>query len=300
MDFVVVGPEKTGTGWIDSALRKYLPHALPAVTKETFYLDRLYHLGPRWHASLYAGDPSLRGEVSPSYFARPIARERLATINPNARIVAVLRDPYARMASHLLHIMRRGAGDLRALDLGLPAALWAEARESSRYAAHGRAWRAAFGAEGVKFVRYDDITLRPASLLRQLAVHVGAQIDVDAEWIAAFSRTRVFESAAPSAPGLARLAYSLSRGLQAIGATRLVEAARRSGVRKLFERSGARLKPVRAELEQRLREHECFDDDICFAEEALCADLSDWRAGAAADTPLRTRDHVSSSAAEAW
>jgi hypothetical protein len=281
MDFVIVGPEKTGTGWIDSALRSCLPHALPNVTKETFYLDRLHHLGPRWHASLYSGEARPRGEVSPSYFSRPIARGRLAEINPDARIVVMLRDPFARMASHLLHIMRRGAGNWRDRNLGLPPALWNEARESSFYEKHGRAWRDTFAAERVLFLRYGGIRRDPAGLLRAVCAHIGAPIEIDPFWAREFSATRVFESAAPTAPGLAQLAYRVSRSLQAAGATRLVEAARRSGVRKLFERSGESVKGARASLEQRLREEESFDQDIEFAEEALGVSLDEWRNGRA-------------------
>ena len=279
MDFVIVGPEKTGTGWIDSALRTCLPDALPKVTKETFYLDRLHHLGPRWHASLYSGEARVRGEVSPSYFARPIARERLAAISPNARIVVMLRDPFARMASHLLHIMRRGAGSMLDRDLGLEPALWNEARESSFYEKHGRAWQAMFGTERVSFMRYGSIRRDPAVLLRAVCKHNGAPVEIDPVWAREFSATRVFESATPTAPGLAQLAYQVSRSLQAAGATRLVEAARRSGVRKLFERSGEGVKGARIILEQRLRGEESFEQDIEFAERALGVSLDEWRNG---------------------
>lgn len=279
MDFVIVGPEKTGTGWIDSALRACLPHALPKVTKETFYLDRLHHLGPRWHASLYSDKASVRGEVSPSYFARPITRERLAALNPGARIVIVLRDPFARMASHILHIMRRGAGSLHARDLGLHPTLWNEARESSLYEKHGAAWRATFGANRVLFLRYGDIRRDPAGLLRAVCGHIGAPVEIDAGWAREISNTRVFESATPTAPGIAQLAYKVSRSLQAVGATRLVEAARRSGVRKFFERSDESVQGVRAELERRLRGEENFDRDIRFCEEVLGITLDEWRTG---------------------
>lgn len=277
MDFVIVGPEKTGTGWVDAAIRACVPNALPRATKETFYLDRLHHLGARWHASLYSGEASQRGEVSPSYFARPVVRDRLFAINPRARIVVFLRDPFARMASHLFHIMRRGAGQLSAADLGLPAALWQEARESSAYQKHGCAWRDLFGADQVLFLRYDAIRQDPAMMLQRICSHIGAQVEIDSAWAREFSATRVFESATPTSPGLAQLAYRLSRSLQSAGATRFVEAARRSGLRRLFERSGEGAAGARAALEQRLRQSENFNRDIEFAEHVLGECLDDWR-----------------------
>ncbi|MGD9968173.1 MAG: sulfotransferase [Hyphomonadaceae bacterium] len=277
MDFVIVGPEKTGTGWIDAALRAQAPHALPAVTKETFYLDRLFHLGADWHAELYDGAAALRGEVSPSYFAKPQARRRLAELNPLARIVVILRDPYARMASHLLHRMRRGAGDARSANLGLDAAHWDEARQASRYAHHGQAWRDGFG-EGVAFVRYEDIHGRPGELLRAIAGHVGLPWRADDAWAAEFSQHRVFESAVPTSALMARMAYFMSRRLQHMGATRLVSAVRGSGVRKLFERPGATVSTgLRQRAEAMVRAREDFQRDIDFAENVLGSDLSAWR-----------------------
>lgn len=277
MDFVIVGPEKTGTGWIDAALRSQAASVLPSVTKETFYLDRLFHLGPAWHAGLYKGAASMRGEVSPSYFAKPQARERLAQLNPGARVVVVLRDPYARMASHLLHRMRRGVGSAQAANLGLSAAHWDEARQASRYQHHGEAWRAAFG-DGVRFVRYKDIYRRPAELLRAITAHIGLEWDTDDAWAKAFSERRIFESTAPSSALMARIAYSMSRRLQQLGATRLVSAARRSGIRRLFERSGSGVPAeLRQKAEELVRTREDFERDIDFAEHVLETDLPEWR-----------------------
>jgi hypothetical protein len=277
MDFVIVGPEKTGTGWIDAALRAQAPNVLPAITKETFYLDRLFHLGPAWHAGLYRGSSAQRGEVSPSYFANPEARERLARLNPSARVVVILRNPYARMASHLLHRMRRGVGHAEAADLGLSAAHWEEARQASRYALHGQAWRATFG-DGVLFVRFKDIYRRPAALLRSIAGHIGLHWDADDDWAADIGQRRVFESAVPSSAVIARMAYFMSRRLQEMGATRLVSAVRQSGVRKLFERQDAGPSAdLRQKAESIVYVREDFERDIDFAEDVLGADMSEWR-----------------------
>ncbi len=284
MDFVIVGPEKTATGWIDAALRAHVPEMLPTVTKETFYLDRLYHLGPKWHDGLYAPNASPRGEVSPSYFARPVARQRLYDLNPAARIVVMLRDPYARMASHLLHLMRRGVGDYAADDLGLNAEHWREARESSLYQAHGAAWCEAFGKDAVCFVRHEDIKTDPAGLLQRVAEHIGIDWRPDPVWAAAFSNERVFESRA-STSRFTRLAYFISRRLQEAGATEIVEAMRRSPVRKLLERGGADLNAAQARARELVGAQEDFETDIDFAEEVLCADLSDWRASRLSTRP---------------
>jgi hypothetical protein len=149
-------------------------------------------------------------------------------------------------------------------------------------------------------MRYGSIRRDPAALLQAVCKHIGAPVEIDPVWAREFSATRVFESAAPTAPGLAQLAYKVSRSLQAAGATRLVEAARRSGVRKLFERSGESVKGARVALEQRLRREESFEQDIEFAEKALGVSLDEWRNGRTLAPLPSAPAETSTPAASSW
>jgi hypothetical protein len=85
-------------------LYKYLqPH--PDVfmpRKEIHFFDRKWDRGLAWYATRFegfAGQPAV-GEATPTYIADPVALRRMAETIPDARLLAILRDPVERAYSH--------------------------------------------------------------------------------------------------------------------------------------------------------------------------------------------------------
>ena len=74
------------------------PAVVPVVSDEASYL--------RLFASARPGQ--LRGEASPSYLRDRAARDAIARVRPDARIVVALRDPVARAYSSYWHSIRYG------------------------------------------------------------------------------------------------------------------------------------------------------------------------------------------------
>lgn len=109
----------------------HLPKA--ELTKGVHYFDVHYDRGARWYRShlpsttarrrleASAGTPVITGEASPYYLFHPAAARRAAELVPDARIVAVLRDPVLRTYSHWKERRRQGREPL-----DFPAALAAE------------------------------------------------------------------------------------------------------------------------------------------------------------------------------
>jgi len=277
MDFAIIGPEKCGTGWIDTALRQADSHALPLTLKETFYFDRHFHLGPEWHAKLFKTGDGVRGEVSPSYFASSDALKRLKATSPACRIVAVLRDPYARMASHIVHLARRGAVQLERSISAIPEKILIEARHSSHYAALGQAWREVYSDEQILFVTYDDIQKNPAALINRICSHIGIRHTIREDTALTLSKTIVFEARAPRNRLLTRVAYLSSRKMQAFGFTSFVTAMRNSKLRNIFEKPIGEGTSFRTELKDHIQRTENFESDIDFAEQVLARPLKEWR-----------------------
>jgi hypothetical protein len=105
-NFLIVGAMKSGT----TSLAQYLaahPQAHLAPEKEVNFFERSYiwQRGADWYASRFAdaGDAVAVGEASPSYMYWPTAIERMASVVPDARLIALLRDPVERAYSHYLH-----------------------------------------------------------------------------------------------------------------------------------------------------------------------------------------------------
>jgi Sulfotransferase domain len=110
-DFLILGAQKAGTTALYAYLRRH-----PAITgpswKEVSYFDRHYARGEAWYRGnfpnrLRARD-KLVGEASPSYLFHPLGPERARALVPEARLVALVRNPIDRALSHYHHEVALG------------------------------------------------------------------------------------------------------------------------------------------------------------------------------------------------
>ena len=99
-NFVVIGAMRSGS----TSLYKYL-QAHPDVympRKEIHFFDRKWDRGLSWYLTRFEGHSGQTavGEATPTYLAEPEALDRMASTIPDARLLAVLRDPVDRAYSH--------------------------------------------------------------------------------------------------------------------------------------------------------------------------------------------------------
>jgi hypothetical protein len=107
---LVVGAQRSGT----SSLYKYLgshPDVAPSIRKETDYFTVRYAEGEKWyraHFPLSGLAPTVSFEATPDYLLDPRAAGRAADLLPQAKIIAILRDPVNRALSQYEHNRRLG------------------------------------------------------------------------------------------------------------------------------------------------------------------------------------------------
>jgi len=107
-DFLIVGAQKAGTTALYAYLRWH-PEITGPSFKEVSFFDRHYAKGERWYrAHMPVRRRSLVGEASPSYLFHPLAAERVARMLPDARLIALLRNPVDRAFSHYQHEVALG------------------------------------------------------------------------------------------------------------------------------------------------------------------------------------------------
>jgi len=132
-DFLIIGAQRSGT----TSLYRYLlahPQVLPASpSKGVHYFDKHPEKSLRWYRAHFPtaaarrkrearfGGPIVTGEGSPYYLFHPHVPARAAAAVPDARIIAMLRDPVERAYSHYQQEYARGFEDAetfeRAIDL---------------------------------------------------------------------------------------------------------------------------------------------------------------------------------------
>ena len=112
-DFVVIGAPKSGTSFFYNLLTRQ-PSFKPAAVKEIHFFDKRFAEGVGWYRHCFSesarvdGQRTLTGEATPSYLFDPKVPERMAQVVPEARLIALLRNPVDRAYSHYQMQARRG------------------------------------------------------------------------------------------------------------------------------------------------------------------------------------------------
>lgn len=206
--FMIIGAAKCGTTSIFSYLAQHpdvygapgkepnyfaltgrsLP--LPGPGSEAYRMHRLYQTTVTdWDAYRRLFDGSERhraaGEASVRYLFCPGAPARIREALPQTRLIAILRDPAARIFSHYNMNVQLGLEPL-----SIHAALEAEARRTaegwgwdwryvavSRYAEQLDRYYALFPREQIAVFFYEDFTRRPHETLAAMFRHIGVRDD---------------------------------------------------------------------------------------------------------------------------
>jgi Sulfotransferase domain len=114
-DFVVIGAMRCGTSRFYNLLTRH-PNVKRAATKEIHYFDRSerFDRGIEWYRGCFPpakwkdGRGFITGEATPNYMYDPLVPERMARVVPEARLIALLRNPIDRAYSHYQQSVRRG------------------------------------------------------------------------------------------------------------------------------------------------------------------------------------------------
>jgi Sulfotransferase domain len=112
-DFVVIGTQKGGTSFFYRLLTEH-PLVRVAAAKELHFFDNKFAEGVGWYRRCFSegervdGHRTISGEASPSYLFDPQVPDRMARIVPEARLIALLRNPVDRAYSHYQMEVGRG------------------------------------------------------------------------------------------------------------------------------------------------------------------------------------------------
>ncbi len=194
-DFLVLGAQKAGTTALYAYLQRHPGIAGPS-WKEVSFFDRHWARGTAWYRGAFpVRRGRLVGEASPSYLFHPLAPRRAASVVPQARLIALLRDPVDRAYSHYQHEVDFGREPLsveEALDReeerlgGEVERMLADPRYFSRawwdfaYVARGlyaeqlERWFEAFPRERLLVLANEDLADAPAETYARVLDFLGA------------------------------------------------------------------------------------------------------------------------------
>jgi len=219
-DFLIVGPQRTGTTWLHANLRLH-PELLLSEPKEVLFFNRLkepehpkfksdeleWYLRcfrePLWRAAAKMGHclrhfrrpywPRLRGEASASYAALDTdIIDEIVAIQPDIKVMLMIRDPIERAWSHakkdLVRNRKRKFDDVSVEEF---RAFFSDPYQlrCAQYVENYDNWNARLKAGNLFVGIFDDIARRPEELLREAMNFLA--IDSDDRFIGALAREEV-------------------------------------------------------------------------------------------------------------
>ena len=206
-DFLIIGAQRCGT----SSLYKYLgwhPSIAPSLRKETDYFSVRFGEGLGWYRAhfpvrlqgrwgrMFRRRRVLAFEATPDYLLHPHSAARVADLLPNAKIIAMLRNPVDRAFSNYEHMVRLGfetlsfeqaldkeedrlAGEFQLLDQD-PSYSALDLRRFSyvkrgKYAEQLGTWMRHFPQEQMLVLQSEDFFADTASVYREISGFLGVR-----------------------------------------------------------------------------------------------------------------------------
>ncbi|MBM3692937.1 MAG: sulfotransferase [Actinobacteria bacterium] len=285
-NFFVVGANKAGTTSFAAYIGTH-PDVFMSPLKEPSYwslrdrddpdgpfLQRQIRDRPAYEA-LFAGVRGERaiGEASTNYLQTAVAADRIRAEIPEARIIAVLRDPSDRafsaynmhVGAHLEPLTDFGA----AVDAELAGGTWRHYLAMGYYAESLDRWIDHFGRDRVRVFLYEDLVADPAAMVRETFAFLG----VDPDFVPPLDR-RHNVTQVPRHRSILRFAKESSPVKAAL--KRVMPARARARVKdRVTAWNTTAPPPLTPELRARLVA--LYADDIDRTATVIGRDLSAWR-----------------------
>lgn len=207
-DFLIIGPQRTGTTWLHAHLR-FHPQIFLSEPKELFFFSSLetrdpkrfvsdqlawylrFFREPLWlraaktavclrrHGELYR--PIVRGEATASYAAMaPALIDDIVALKPDVRAILMVRHPIERAWSHakkdLVRNRKRRFEDVGAEEF---RAFFADPyqRRCAQYAEIAEAWASRLQPGHLFIGIFDQIATRPEAMLVDVMRFLGVRAD---------------------------------------------------------------------------------------------------------------------------
>lgn len=221
-------------------------------------------------------DHAAIGEATPFYLYCPAAPERIRQLVPNARLIAILKNPVDRAFSHYLHFRLRYAEPLETFEealnaeAGRVAANWGPGYHYQRlgfYAAQLKRYRSCFEAQQIKVCLQSDLSQFPGRTLEECFDFLGVRRELALDTSSRYNVTGV-----PRHPALHAVLFKASPWKSLLKA--LLPAGLRDRMRERL-RSWNLEKPVLAR-QTRLRLVEDYREDVMELQDLIGRDLSGW------------------------
>ncbi len=273
VDFIGVGPGRSGTAWMHNCLGEHPQLCLPFKIINYFNDDENLGRGAEWYESRFrtCRTGQLRGELS-LYLHSPEAPRRIYEYNPKVKLLIPLRNPVDR--AFAAYQGELGAGAIP------PTMSFAEAlKQRPLYTERGfyhealKRYLDLFSSEQTLVTIHDEGVADPEGFMRRIFEF----LEVDPDFTPSMLRVWVSVGGVPRSAALTHSMNGLARQMRRMGLQKLMWMIKRSGAVGAVHSANRKSRAAEISPEEREELAGVFEADIQAVEEVLRRDLSGWR-----------------------
>lgn len=273
IDFIGLGAQKSGTSWAYACLYEH-PEICAPIKEIHFFSRPRFAKGKEWYEDHFkrCTEGKLKGEFSTSYLYSAETPSRIRGYYPQAKLIAILRNPIDRAYSQYRNAIKSGeipetvtfekfkADEKSVLEQGL-------------YAQQLKRYFDLFPKEQLLVLIYEDIKKDPDAFMRRIYQFLG----VDDSFKASMLQSEINIARTPKLVFIERAMHHTAEFMRRIGLDALVHQIRKAGLPELVH--SINTKPVQHESmdHDRASLAAYFKEDVTTLSRLLGRDLnSEW------------------------
>jgi hypothetical protein len=255
IDFIGIGAQKSGTSWVYACLYEH-PEICAPIKEIHFFSRPRFQDGKDWYESHFKNcDPKkLSGEFSTSYLFSEEAPERIYSMYPEVKLIAILRNPIKRAISHYGNAIKAGeikdTVSFQEFSTNEPSVL-----KQGLYSEQLTRYYELFSHDQLLVLIYEDIKHDPQAFMSQIYRFLG----VSDTFVPSMLYTEINVARNPKSVIIDLWMHQVAEGLRAIGFDRLVHKIRQSGLPDLV-RLGNSKESRKVEIDTKSLERYFFND----------------------------------------
>jgi len=268
-NFLFIGPDKSGSTWLYEIFKQHPQIFVPDI-KDTYFFDRYYYKGLEWYFSFFKKGEGYKaiGELSHDYMFSVEAMKRIKNDLPDIKLFAVLRNPFEKIWSQYLFLIRSG---LTKDPFEVAIHKYDELIEKCLYSKYLNQYINDFPRDRFKIFYFDDLKENP----KNFAKSVFDYLEVD--FVDSINYDfKVLPASKPRSFILAKLAKRSAIALRELGLINILGKIKSSKhIQSLLYKPYRDKKPKMTEEQFKLL-YNIFENDIKKLEKIVNKDLSHW------------------------
>ena len=226
IDFIGIGAQKSGTSWIYACLYEH-PQVCAPIKEIHFFSRSRFGKGKDWYEHHFRSckENTIKGEFSTSYLYSKKGARHISSMYPDAKIVAVLRNPVDRAYSQYRNAIK--AGEIR------NSVTFREFVENDKtaigqglYSIQLQKYFDRFEKKNILVLIYEDSKNSPEDFIKRVYSFLG----IDTAHIPNSLYARINVARTPHLVAVDRVMHRTAEFLRKIGLDKLVWLVHRSGL----------------------------------------------------------------------